>query len=58
MYKINSDFATEFICDTEILESLDYAKKNKNNLGSIHIRNKSKIKARDIAEIKIESSLS
>ena len=31
MYKINSDFATEFICDTEILESLDYAKKNKNN---------------------------
>ena len=31
MYKIDSDFATEFICDTEILESLDYAKKNKNN---------------------------
>ncbi len=35
MYKVDSDFATEFICDAEILESLDCAKKNKNNLDVI-----------------------
>ena len=28
------------------------------NLGSVHIKSKSKIKAREIVEIKIESSLS
>ena len=35
MYKVDSDFATEFICDAEILESLDCAEKNKNNLDVI-----------------------
>lgn len=32
MYKIDSEISTEFISDEEILESLEYAKKNKNNL--------------------------
>ena len=35
MYKIDSDIATEFIDHEEILESIDFAQKNKSNANLI-----------------------